>query len=301
MRSGMLQKSVPMAVGGLGMITTANYAARRFGVRSAMPGFIGRRLCPQARSMAFGLMSSEEKSMVCGLQILNAQVRLQSLLACSKENKVSVHEIIFSPCPQFAGDMPCACSPVRQAQPEQPSCKVLACAHGLRGGLSCMICSWCSWPPISQSMCGRRRPRARSLRALTPSLRPARWTRPTWTSAATAGSMSSRVRGLLLLVAPLLRAWPGRGISVLLLMAWPGEDEHCWPSEDWAACSGNTPSPSAMSMTCLMVMTEVDEDPAAASVISLVFCAAVTAMCGCGLRRPAVKGAHCVCSCIRLL
>jgi DNA polymerase kappa len=44
-----------MAVGGLGMITTANYAARRFGVRSAMPGFIGRRLCPQARPHALDI------------------------------------------------------------------------------------------------------------------------------------------------------------------------------------------------------------------------------------------------------
>lgn len=34
-------KGVPMAVGGMGMITTANYHARKFGVRSAMPGFIG--------------------------------------------------------------------------------------------------------------------------------------------------------------------------------------------------------------------------------------------------------------------
>lgn len=36
-----------MAVGGIGMISTANYVARRYGVRSAMPGFIGRRLCPE--------------------------------------------------------------------------------------------------------------------------------------------------------------------------------------------------------------------------------------------------------------
>lgn len=36
----------PFAVGGVGMISTASYAARRFGVRSAMPGFIGQRLCP---------------------------------------------------------------------------------------------------------------------------------------------------------------------------------------------------------------------------------------------------------------
>ncbi|KAK9800914.1 hypothetical protein WJX73_010443 [Symbiochloris irregularis] len=40
-------KSKPMAVGGIGMICTANYEARKYGVRAAMPGFIGRRLCPQ--------------------------------------------------------------------------------------------------------------------------------------------------------------------------------------------------------------------------------------------------------------
>eukprot|EP01083_Nonionella_stella_P283281 964031_1 len=31
----------------MSMISTANYEARKFGVRSAMPGFIGRKLCPQ--------------------------------------------------------------------------------------------------------------------------------------------------------------------------------------------------------------------------------------------------------------
>ncbi|KAG1657976.1 hypothetical protein FOA52_008036 [Chlamydomonas sp. UWO 241] len=40
-------KTVPMAVGGIGMISTANYPARKFGVRSAMPGFIAKVLCPQ--------------------------------------------------------------------------------------------------------------------------------------------------------------------------------------------------------------------------------------------------------------
>lgn len=33
-------------MGGEAMISTASYAARRFGVRSAMPGFIARKLCP---------------------------------------------------------------------------------------------------------------------------------------------------------------------------------------------------------------------------------------------------------------
>ena len=36
-----------MAVGGIGMISTANYVARKFGVRSAMPGFIALKLCPE--------------------------------------------------------------------------------------------------------------------------------------------------------------------------------------------------------------------------------------------------------------
>jgi DNA polymerase kappa len=38
-------KHIPFAVGGLSMIATANYVARKYGVRSAMPGFIGKVLC----------------------------------------------------------------------------------------------------------------------------------------------------------------------------------------------------------------------------------------------------------------
>ncbi len=36
----------PVAVGNLSMISTANYVARKFGIRSAMPGFIAKELCP---------------------------------------------------------------------------------------------------------------------------------------------------------------------------------------------------------------------------------------------------------------
>lgn len=39
--------TVPVAIGSESMISTANYEARKYGVRSAMPGFIGRKLCPQ--------------------------------------------------------------------------------------------------------------------------------------------------------------------------------------------------------------------------------------------------------------
>eukprot|EP01135_Chromosphaera_perkinsii_P010373 Nk52_evm45s2118 gene=Nk52_evmTU45s2118 len=37
----------PMAVGGMSMLSTSNYVARKYGVRSAMPGYIAKKLCPQ--------------------------------------------------------------------------------------------------------------------------------------------------------------------------------------------------------------------------------------------------------------
>ena len=36
----------PVAIGDMQMCSTANYVARRYGVRSAMPGFIAIALCP---------------------------------------------------------------------------------------------------------------------------------------------------------------------------------------------------------------------------------------------------------------
>jgi nucleotidyltransferase/DNA polymerase involved in DNA repair len=35
-----------MAVGSTSMLSTSNYLARKFGVRAGMPGFIGKKLCP---------------------------------------------------------------------------------------------------------------------------------------------------------------------------------------------------------------------------------------------------------------
>ncbi|XP_043709969.1 LOW QUALITY PROTEIN: DNA polymerase kappa [Telopea speciosissima] len=40
-------KGKPMAVGSMSMLSTANYEARKFGVRAAMPGFIACKLCPE--------------------------------------------------------------------------------------------------------------------------------------------------------------------------------------------------------------------------------------------------------------
>lgn len=46
MRDDPSLRTVPMAVGGTSMLSTANYEARKFGVRSGMPGFIALKLCP---------------------------------------------------------------------------------------------------------------------------------------------------------------------------------------------------------------------------------------------------------------
>ncbi|XP_059155374.1 uncharacterized protein LOC131940665 isoform X2 [Physella acuta] len=46
MRDNPNLRDKPMAVGGMGMLSTSNYIARRYGVRAAMPGFIGLKLCP---------------------------------------------------------------------------------------------------------------------------------------------------------------------------------------------------------------------------------------------------------------
>nr|CAG8581247.1 14265_t:CDS:10 [Entrophospora candida] len=46
MRDNPSLKDIPMAVGDISMLCTANYVARKYGVRSAMPGFIAKRLCP---------------------------------------------------------------------------------------------------------------------------------------------------------------------------------------------------------------------------------------------------------------
>jgi DNA polymerase kappa len=39
-------KHVPFGVGGMGMLSTTNYLAREYGVRAGMPGYIGKKLCP---------------------------------------------------------------------------------------------------------------------------------------------------------------------------------------------------------------------------------------------------------------
>ena len=39
-------KGKPMVVGDISMVSAANYEAWKFGIRSAMPGFVAKNLCP---------------------------------------------------------------------------------------------------------------------------------------------------------------------------------------------------------------------------------------------------------------
>ena len=55
-------RTVPMAVGGMGMLSTSNYIARKFGVRAAMPGFIGMKLCPELVIVHPNFNAYKEKS-----------------------------------------------------------------------------------------------------------------------------------------------------------------------------------------------------------------------------------------------
>ena len=49
MRDDPTLRDIPMAVGGNSMLATSNYVARKFGVRAGMPGFIGKKLCPELK------------------------------------------------------------------------------------------------------------------------------------------------------------------------------------------------------------------------------------------------------------
>ena len=42
----MKDRCLSESAGGIGMLSTSNYEARKYGVRSAMPGFIAKELCP---------------------------------------------------------------------------------------------------------------------------------------------------------------------------------------------------------------------------------------------------------------
>ena len=65
MRDDATLRDVPMAVGSTSMLSTSNYAARRFGVRAAMPGFIANKLCPTLKIVPVNFQKVLETSTLC--------------------------------------------------------------------------------------------------------------------------------------------------------------------------------------------------------------------------------------------
>lgn len=74
---------VPVVVGGghRGVVLSANYPARRFGIRSGMPGLQAQRLCPHAVTMApdFGLLTPVSRSIMDTFRTVTPLVEVTSL------------------------------------------------------------------------------------------------------------------------------------------------------------------------------------------------------------------------------
>ena len=71
-------KNIPFAVGGrsgLGVISTANYLARQYGVRSAMPSQKAFQLCPQLTILASDMAFYKQLSKQIEAILLNLPIR----------------------------------------------------------------------------------------------------------------------------------------------------------------------------------------------------------------------------------
>jgi DNA polymerase kappa len=72
-------KDLPVAVGGMGMISTTNYVARKYGVRAAMPGFIGKKLCPELVFVPIEFDKYSESSSIVKNILLQYDSQLHSM------------------------------------------------------------------------------------------------------------------------------------------------------------------------------------------------------------------------------
>lgn len=54
---------LPVGVGSLSMLSTTNYVARQYGVRAGMPGFIGKKLCPELVVVPLDYKAYKEEAM----------------------------------------------------------------------------------------------------------------------------------------------------------------------------------------------------------------------------------------------
>lgn len=67
MRDDPSLRDIPMAVGETSMLSTSNYHARKYGVRSGMPGFIGLKLCPKLKIVSHNFSKYRKASHIVQL------------------------------------------------------------------------------------------------------------------------------------------------------------------------------------------------------------------------------------------
>lgn len=103
-------KDKPVAVGGMSMISTANYIARKFGVRSAMPGFIAKKLCPDLILIPGNYKKYEEASDIFKSVLKPFDAELESmgldeanldLTSYLNEHNMTTREDIMSLCEEI--------------------------------------------------------------------------------------------------------------------------------------------------------------------------------------------------------
>ncbi|XP_014663907.1 PREDICTED: DNA polymerase kappa-like [Priapulus caudatus] len=143
MRDNTDLRSVPMAVGGMSMLSTSNYLARRYGVRAGMPGFIAKKLCPELvivnthfekyREVAAQVREifNEYDPGFCGMGLDEAYLDLTDhlenrRLLTDKEKLTFVHAICecsTETCPQDVADKSRHDSADRLAAPKQLQCE----------------------------------------------------------------------------------------------------------------------------------------------------------------------------------
>lgn len=89
-------KITPMAVGSYSMLSTANYKAREFGVKSAMPGFMALKLCPNLMILEpnFKLYQQKSEEVMNVLRQFNQTLHVVGLDECflSLNEYIEKHE-----------------------------------------------------------------------------------------------------------------------------------------------------------------------------------------------------------------
>jgi hypothetical protein len=169
--------------------------ARKFGVRSAMPGFIARKLCPQVWLLDGALMYHSRRMLLqlCGCPWYRSSRSVVRSMPCVHADRDAVIATITCayltlcclasfhsaglPCPSCLTFVFCTCTLVRSARPYHHA-DLMCTPHPtlvLFGHTS-----WCLSSPTSASMRQPVQQHVGCSSSMTPTLKLAAWMRPIW-------------------------------------------------------------------------------------------------------------------------